>query len=48
MTIFGVALLALCTLIGVFLGVKANVGGVGLAMIRPSRPCPSPPASPRR
>ena len=41
MTIFGVALLALCTLIGVFLGdllgvalgVKANVGGVGLAMI---------------
>jgi len=41
MTIFGVALLAVCTLIGVFLGdllgvllgVKANVGGVGLAMI---------------
>lgn len=41
MTIFGVALLALCTLIGVLLGdllgialgVKANVGGVGLAMI---------------
>jgi malonate transporter MadL subunit len=41
MTIFGVALLALCTLIGVYLGdllgvalgVKANVGGVGLAMI---------------
>jgi malonate transporter MadL subunit len=41
MTILGVALLALCTLIGVFLGdllgvalgVKANVGGVGLAMI---------------
>lgn len=41
MTIFGVALLAICTLIGVFLGdvlgillgVKANVGGVGLAMI---------------
>jgi hypothetical protein len=37
MTIFGVALLALCTLVGVFvgdllgivLGVKANVGGVG-------------------
>ncbi|EIZ79844.1 Malonate carrier protein [Novosphingobium sp. Rr 2-17] len=41
MTISGVALLALCTLIGVFLGdalgvalgVKANVGGVGIAMI---------------
>jgi malonate transporter MadL subunit len=41
MTIFGVALLAICTLIGVFvgdvlgilLGVKANVGGVGLAMM---------------
>ncbi|KQQ25381.1 malonate transporter subunit MadL [Methylobacterium sp. Leaf123] len=41
MTILGVALLALCTLIGVFLGdllgilldVKANVGGVGIAMI---------------
>ncbi|WP_082504198.1 malonate transporter subunit MadL [Methylobacterium sp. Leaf111] len=41
MTILGVALLALCTPIGVFLGdrlgialgVKANVGGVGLAMI---------------
>lgn len=41
MTIFGVALLAICTLVGVFLGdllgillgVKANVGGVGLAMI---------------
>jgi malonate transporter MadL subunit len=41
MTIFGVALLALCTLAGaVFgdllgqaLGVKANVGGVGIAMI---------------
>lgn len=41
MTIFGVALLALCTLVGVYLGdllgvalgVKANVGGVGLAMI---------------
>ncbi len=40
MTIFGVALLAICTLIGVFLGdllgvalhVKSNVGGVGLAM----------------
>ena len=41
MTIFGVALLAFCTLVGVFvgdllgvvLGVKANVGGVGLAMM---------------
>jgi malonate transporter MadL subunit len=41
MTIYGVALLALCTLIGVFLGellgqalgVKANVGGVGIAMV---------------
>ncbi|MGY2048366.1 malonate transporter subunit MadL [Methylobacterium sp. JK268] len=41
MTILGVALLALCTLVGVFLGdllgsvlgVKANVGGVGLAMM---------------
>lgn len=41
MTISGVALLALCTLAGVFfgdvlgaaLGVKANVGGVGIAMI---------------
>lgn len=41
MTISGVALLALCTLVGVFLGdalgvalgVKANVGGVGIAMI---------------
>jgi malonate transporter MadL subunit len=41
MTVFGVALLALCTLVGVFigdllgvaLGVKANVGGVGLAMM---------------
>lgn len=40
MTIFGVALLAICTMAGVFfgdllgilLGVKANVGGVGLAM----------------
>jgi len=40
-TILGVALLALCTLIGVFLGdllgillgVKANVGGVGIAMM---------------
>jgi malonate transporter MadL subunit len=39
-TIFGVGLLAICTLIGVFLGdvlaallhVKSNVGGVGLAM----------------
>ena len=38
---FGVALLAICTLVGVFigdllgvaLGVKANVGGVGLAMM---------------
>ena len=41
MTVFGVALLATCTLVGVFigdllgvaLGVKANVGGVGLAMM---------------
>ena len=41
MIILGVALLAVCTLIGVFLGdllgialgAKANVGGVGLAMI---------------
>src|SRR3978361_1181858 len=41
MTIFGVALLALCTLIGVYLGdllgvalgVKANVGGGGLALL---------------
>jgi malonate transporter MadL subunit len=41
MTIYGVALLAICTLIGVFLGdvlgrvleVKANVGGVGIAMM---------------
>ena len=41
MTIFGVALLAVCTLIGAFLGdllgmalhVKSNVGGVGIAMI---------------
>ncbi len=40
MTIFGVALLAICTLVGVLLGdllgvalhVKSNVGGVGLAM----------------
>ena len=41
MTIFGVALLAACTLIGALLGdllgmalhVKSNVGGVGIAMI---------------
>ncbi|MCJ2012374.1 malonate transporter subunit MadL [Methylobacterium sp. J-076] len=41
MIVFGVALLATCTLIGVYLGdllgialgVKANVGGVGIAMI---------------
>ncbi len=41
MTIYGVALLALCSLaglavgeaLGFFLGVKANVGGVGFAMI---------------
>ena len=41
MIVFGVALLAACTLIGVYLGdllgialgVKANVGGVGIAMI---------------
>jgi malonate transporter MadL subunit len=41
MMIFGVALLAICTLLGLLLGdmlgvaigVKANVGGVGFAMI---------------
>ncbi|KIH82514.1 malonate transporter subunit MadL [Pseudomonas batumici] len=41
MIIYGVALLAICTLAGVFvgdmlgvlLGVKSNVGGVGIAMI---------------
>ena len=41
MTIYGVALLAACTVLGVFLGealgaalhVKANVGGVGIAML---------------
>jgi malonate transporter MadL subunit len=41
MTIFGVALLAICTLLGallgdllaVVLGVKTNVGGVGIAMM---------------
>lgn len=41
MTIYGVALLAICTLVGVFLGevlgsvlhVKSNVGGVGIAMM---------------
>lgn len=41
MTVYGVALLALCSLIGLvvgealgyILGVKANVGGVGFAMI---------------
>ena len=41
MTIFGVALLAICTLIGALFGdllgmalhVKSNVGGVGIAMI---------------
>ena len=41
MTVFGVALLAICTLIGVLIGdllgvalhVKANVGGVGIAMM---------------
>jgi malonate transporter MadL subunit len=41
MTISGVALLAICTLLGAFLGdalgvalgVKANVGGVGIAML---------------
>ncbi|MET3762292.1 malonate transporter subunit MadL [Sphingomonas sp. UYEF23] len=41
MAIYGTALLALCTLLGAFLGeefgialhVKANVGGVGLAML---------------
>jgi malonate transporter MadL subunit len=41
MTVFGVALLAICTLIGDFIGdllgvalhVKANVGGVGIAMM---------------
>lgn len=41
MTIFGVAVLALCTLLGAFIGdllgmalhVKSNVGGVGIAML---------------
>ena len=41
MTISGVALLAICTLLGGYLGdllgallgVKANVGGVGIAML---------------
>jgi len=41
MVIYGVALLAFCTLVGVFagdilggfIGVKANVGGVGIAML---------------
>jgi malonate transporter MadL subunit len=41
MMIYGTALLAICTLIGIsigeelgsFLGVKANVGGVGFAML---------------
>lgn len=41
MVIYGTALLALCTVLGVFLGellghalnVKANVGGVGIAMM---------------
>jgi malonate transporter MadL subunit len=41
LTIFGVALLAVCTLVGALLGdllgmalhVKSNVGGVGIAMI---------------
>lgn len=41
MIIFGVAFLALCTLTGIFagellgklLGVPANVGGVGIAMV---------------
>jgi malonate transporter MadL subunit len=41
MTIYGVAVLAACTLVGVLLGdllgmalgVKANVGGVGIAMV---------------
>ena len=41
MVIYGVALLAFCTLCGVFLGdilgallgVQANVGGVGIAML---------------
>ncbi|MBI1359256.1 MAG: malonate transporter subunit MadL [Alphaproteobacteria bacterium] len=41
MTIYGVALLAVCTLLGAYfgdllgaaLGVKANVGGVGIAMV---------------
>ena len=51
MTIYGVALLALCTLLGAFLGqglgvllhVKANVGGVGIARVPPS--CPRPRSS---
>jgi len=41
MIVYGVALLAFCTLfgiylgdlLGVFIGVKANVGGVGIAML---------------
>src|SRR4051794_33506941 len=41
LVIYGVALLSICTLVGVFLGdllgkmlgVKANVGGVGIAML---------------
>ena len=41
MVIYGVALLSICTLIGMFagdllgqlIGVKANVGGVGFAML---------------
>ena len=41
MVIYGVAILALCTvvgavlgdLLGIAIGVKANVGGVGIAMV---------------
>jgi len=41
MVIYGVSLLSICTLVGIFvgdllgkmLGVKANVGGVGIAML---------------
>jgi len=40
MVIYGIALLGICTLVGLFLGerlgltfgIKANVGGIGIAM----------------
>jgi hypothetical protein len=46
MVIYGVALLSICMLAGVFvgdllgdlIGVQANVGGVGIAMLSPWRP----------